>query len=142
MPRILALEDDARRIGAFRSVVRSVLRGFELLVFVDAPEMINWLSINLNASDILSLDRDLDATSVTDRNCGTGEDVTDFLIQQSIRPPIVIHSSNGLRAPAMHLELAMAGFQIVLLCPFRGEKEWADDILLAKTKYESLLRLS
>ena len=138
MPRIIALEDDARRIDAFRSAVRSVLVGFELYVFVDAPEMIYWLSANLTASDILSLDRDLDSTSASDLNCGTGEDVKDFLIQQALRPPIVIHSSNGLRAPAMHLEFAMAGFPIVLLCPFRGEKEWAADIALAQTKYESL----
>lgn len=127
---IAVLEDDPRRITAMRNASFGTDR-YERKMFVSATELITWLESNLERVALLSLDRDLDATAVHDERCGNGEDVTTFLLTQSKRCPIIIHSSNALRAPAMHMELAMAGFERVHLRPFRDADQWADDIKAA-----------
>lgn len=102
---------------------------YERKMFASATELITWLESNLERVALLSLDRDLDSTAVHDDKCGTGEDVTAFLLTQSKRCPVIIHSSNVLRAPAMHMELAMAGIENVYLRPFRDAGQWAADVI-------------
>ena len=104
---------------------------YERKMFVSATELIAWLECNLERVALLSLDRDLDSTVVHDDQCGNGEDVAAFLTTQSTRCPIIIHSSNAMRAPAMHMELAMAGFDNVYLRPFRDADQWAADVKAA-----------
>ena len=76
---------------------------YERKMFVSATELIAWLKNNLDRVALLSLDRDLDSTALNDDQCGNGEDVIAFLLTQSKRCPVIIHSSNALRAPAMHM---------------------------------------
>lgn len=128
MPLIAVLEDDARRIAQMQSASASLLGECEFQFFTDAHEMTRWLLPNLDRVQILSLDCDLDATALSGVECGSGEDVTAFLVQRQPKCAIVIHSSNALRAPAMHMELALAGCSAVLLCPFRDGEQWGTDI--------------
>ena len=127
---IAILEDDPGRITAMRNASLGTDR-YERKIFASATELITWLESNLERVALLSLDRDLDSTVVHDDRCGDGEDVTAFLLAQSKRCPIIIHSSNALRAPAMHMELAMAGFESVYLRPFRDADQWAADVMAA-----------
>lgn len=128
MPLLAVLEDDARRIVQTQSASASVLAECELKFFTDANEMKSWLPSNLDQVQLLSLDCDLDATALAGVECGSGEDVIDFLVQRLPKCPIIIHSSNALRAPAMHMQLAFAGCAAVRLCPFSDGERWVRDV--------------
>ena len=127
MSVIAVLEDDQRRITAINAAGRTHLAGYEIRVFLSAHEMIDLLSTQAHRVQLISLDRDLDGTAHYDDTCGSGEDVIDFLVRRTPWCPVLIHSSNAMRAPAMHLELAMAGYR-VRLCPFRDASGWASDV--------------
>jgi hypothetical protein len=127
MRLIVVLEDDAWRVQAMRQAVK-LLEHCELLVFASAPKIISWLVANPGKAQLLSLDCDLDAAALLDENCGSGADVTAFLARSPSVSPIIVHSSNALRAPAMHMELAFAGCTNVFLRPFRDAESWAADV--------------
>lgn len=128
IPTIAVLEDDERRIVAIRNSGRAKLRGYELRIFGSARDMVIWLSTRPDGVCLISLDCDLDATTTHDPSCGSGEDVTAFLASKAPSCPVLIHSSNAMRAPAMHMELALAGCQRVRLCPFQDADTWAEDV--------------
>jgi hypothetical protein len=129
MPTIAILEDDQRRITAIRAAAQTHLANHDIRVFLSAREMIAWLSSGTQDVRLISLDCDLDSTAAYDDNCGSGEDVTAFLACNVPDCSVLIHSSNAMRAPAMHMELAMAGCRRVILCPFRGSDSWVADVL-------------
>lgn len=133
MSIIAVLEDDQRRITAINAAGRERLVDFEIRVFASARRMVDWLSTQPSGIRLISLDCDLDATAVDDDTCGSGEDVTAFLVRRRLLCPVLIHSSNAMRAPAMHMELAMAGYR-VRLCPFQDAASWAADV---RTELES-----
>jgi len=108
-----------------------LLAEYELCFFDDAHEMTKWLSSNLNRVSLLSLDCDLDASAIAGAECGSGENVTAFLAQHIPKFPIIIHSSNALRAPAMHMQLVFAGCPNVMLCPFFDGRQWGEDVYKA-----------
>ncbi len=126
-PQIAVLEDDPRRLHQLQCVSTRALTDHEFHWFCDANEMIRWLHHNLSAVNLLSLDCDLDSTVLAGVDCGSGQDVVDFLNSQQLRIPVIIHSSNALRAPAMHLNLALSGFPVVL-SPFTDSEQWSSDI--------------
>ncbi|MFO0979697.1 MAG: cyclic-phosphate processing receiver domain-containing protein [Planctomycetaceae bacterium] len=128
MPIIAVLEDEQRRISAIRTAARQYFVGCELRIFVSAREMIAWLSTVPSDVCILSLDCDLDLSAVSDNQCGTGEDVTAYLASDRSDYSVLIHSSNAMRAPAMHMELILAGCRRVALCPFKDSDSWAADV--------------
>jgi len=127
---IVILEDDPGRTNAMRNAWLPIGQ-CERLLFSSASELISWLETNLGRVDLLSLDRDLDSVAAQDEACGNGEDVTAFLVAQTRRCPIIIHSTNALRAPEMHMELVMAGFDRVRLTPFQDAPQWAADVAAA-----------
>lgn len=127
MRLIAILEDDTRRIADMQSAA-TVLSECEFCFFSDAHEMTTWLASNLERVSLLSLDCDLDATWLAGVECGSGENVTAFLAQYARKLPIIIHSSNALRAPAMHMELVLAGCSSVMLCPFVDGQRWGMDV--------------
>lgn len=131
MPLIAVLEDDTRRIAEMQSAAATVLVEYEFCFFADAHEMTKWLSSNMVHVSLLSLDCDLDATAITGVECGSGENVTAFLAKHIPKFPIIIHSSNALRAPAMHMELAFAGCPTVMLYPFFNGRQWGEDVCKA-----------
>ena len=128
MPTIAVLEDDARRIAAIRVAGRTGFPEHRIRIFASAREMIGWLSDGGEDVVLLSLDCDLDATALRDHTCGSGEDVAEFVASRISDCPVLIHSSNAMRAPAMHLRLAAAGCRRVRLCPFRDAEQWASDV--------------
>lgn len=101
MPIIAVLEDDQRRITVIRAVANQHFGHYELLVFVSAREMIKWLINKPHDVKIILLDCDLDSTAIYDCDCGAGEDVTAYLASNLPDCPVMIHSSNAMRAPAM-----------------------------------------
>lgn len=128
MPILAILEDDQRRITAIRDAARTFLCEYELRLFLSAHEMVKWLSTRPRELCLISLDCDLDATLAQDASCGSGEDVVALLIHTGQDYPVLIHSSNAMRAPSMHMELAMAGFLRIGLCPFRDGETWVKDV--------------
>jgi hypothetical protein len=131
MPFIAVLEDDPRRVTAIRAAARSRLAEYDVRIFTAAPEMVSWLKMHADDVRAISLDCDLDSTAIVDDRCGSGEDVAAFLVSNPPNCPVLIHSSNAMRAPAMHMELALTGCPKVVLCPFRGSDEWASEIRAA-----------
>ncbi len=127
MTLIAVLEDDVWRIAEMRRALK-LLVDCELLLFESAHEMLSWLRLHPGRAHVLSLDCDLDAPALRGENPGSGQDVSSFLAGQPHRYPVVVHSSNAMRAPAMHMELAFAGHDHVFLRPFRDAKSWATDI--------------
>ena len=128
---IAVLEDDQRRITAISKAVRTQFADHELRIFDSAPEMIGWLTEHRDNIQLISLDCDLDATALVNAECGSGEDVAAHLGNNPPHCPVLIHSSNAMRAPAMHLELTTAGWPNVELCPFRDEITWVADVRAA-----------
>lgn len=128
MPTIAVLEDDQRRITAIRASAKQHFADYELRIFISARDMVDWLVNAPHDVRLLSLDCDLDSTVLDDNGCGTGEDVTAYLACNLPDCPVLIHSSNAMRAPAMHMELALAGCKRVELCPFQDSESWATDV--------------
>ena len=131
MRTIAILEDDQRRVAAMLNACAPYFPGLEICIFGSAAEMIAWLVGHHHDVCVISLDCDLDATALTDGDCGSGEDVSGFLAENMTNCPVVIHSSNAMRAPAMHMELTMAGCERVVLGPFRDSESWATDVGVA-----------
>lgn len=90
--------------------------------------MIAWLANTPRNVGLLSLDCDLDSTAIDDDECGTGEDVAAYLASTFPECPVLIHSSNAMRAPSMHMELALAGCKHVKLCSFQDSDSWEKDV--------------
>ena len=134
MSVIAVLEDDQRRITAITNSGKTHLAGYEMRLFRSAREMVAWLAEGLEDVALISLDCDLDSTVIHDDSCGSGEDVTAFLVHNLPNCPVLIHSSNAMRAPAMHMELAMAGCRRAVLCPFRDGASWSSDVLSSLAK--------
>jgi hypothetical protein len=128
MSIIAVLEDDPRRIAAMRTAARTHLVDYDVRIFVSAREMIDWLADGAQDVRLISLDCDLDSAARGVDTCGSGEDVTEYLVCNLPDCPVLIHSSNAMRAPAMHLELVLAGCKRVHLCPFQDSNSWATDV--------------
>lgn len=125
---IAVLDDDQRRISAIQAAARQNFSDYELRIFRSAREMIAWLVCSPRNVSLLSLDSDLDSCVFGDAACGTGEDVTEFLAYNLPKYPVLIHSSNAMSAPAMHMELALASCKRAKLCPFQDSDSWATDV--------------
>jgi hypothetical protein len=130
MTLIVVLEDDPRRVRAMGQAV-DCMNQCEMIVFATAPAMILWLASNPGGAQLLSLDIELDASALEREDCGSGEDVAAVLMQRPPGCPIVVHSSNALRAPAMHMDLTLAGCEHVFLAPFRDAETSSSDVCRA-----------
>ena len=127
MRQIAVLEDDAFRTTSMRRAATQEFPDYEFHWFSDAFEMIEWLKGHLHLVKLLSLDYDLDSTAIAGSERGSGGDVVSFLVAQPIRLPVLVHSSNALRAPGIHLDLVLNGFR-TRLCPFTDATQWISDI--------------
>ena len=128
MPLIAVLEDDAWRTTAMRAAAASLIADCDIRFFDNVRQMEEWLTANGEHVDLVSLDRDLDCGAVANEEMGSGEEIIPFLAVKLPNAPIVIHSSNPMRAPAMHLELTSRGCRRVLLCPFQSTEQWVADV--------------
>ena len=99
MPFIAVLEDDPRRIAAMRNAAAGDLADYEIQLFSNAREMERWLTTNLDQLRLLSLDCDVDSTAITDPDCGSGEDITRFLVSQPPESRLRIRRRVGRGVP-------------------------------------------
>ena len=131
-PAIIVLEDDSRRSNEMRRVVAATPPSVDVRFFDSAHELRAWLSANIGCVRAASLDCDLDTTSARDSaDAGSGADIADYLATLPPQFPVLIHSSNAMRAPAMHMTLAFAGWTSVSLSPYTDADSWLAEIMLA-----------
>lgn len=110
--RLLILEDDSARRGAMVEVAEEL--GAEIEFYRSSKDYL--AAFDRWAQDprafAISLDHDLlyDEVGELARDLGDGREVTRALILQSRRVPAIIHSSNPYAAPAMMLDLELAGW--------------------------------
>ena len=125
----MVLEDDPRRTNEMQAAVLESAFRQPFRFFDNAYKLSHWLELNAGNVQLISLDHDLDTTTVREvEEAGTGLLIVDWLVENRCLIPVLIHSSNAMRAPAMHLKLATAGWTELKLSPFVNSKKWADDI--------------
>jgi hypothetical protein len=132
VPAIVVLEDDNRRITQMRRVADESLSSFDCVFFDNARHLRSWLQAHLAWTVLISLDCDLDSTAIASgSDVGSGDEVAEYLASLPSSCPVIIHSSNALRAPGMHMTLSMAGWSDVKLAPFANADSWLADVLEA-----------
>ena len=131
-PAIIVLEDDSRRSNEMRRVIALNPLSVDVQFFDNAHKLRVWLTANIASVRAASLDYDLDTTSVRESaDAGSGSDIADFLATLPPQFPILIHSSNAMRAPAMHMTLVLAGWNDVSLSPYTDAESWLAELVLA-----------
>jgi hypothetical protein len=121
VPFFAILEDDAGRREAMSLHGK---RLGELIFFASAHSMIAWLREHLGECALISLDHDLVALeSGEDPACGRY--VVDFLVEQKVRCPVIVHTSNAIYAPSMTCQLERAGWRFERVPPF-NDLEWVE----------------
>ena len=130
LPTIIVLEDDARRSNEMRRVIANSPPPFEVLFFDNAHDLLRWFPDNIGSVAAASLDCDLDTTTARESvDAGSGADVADYLAPLTPHFPVVIHSSNAMRAPAMHMTLGLAGWPNLSLAPYTDADSWLAGLL-------------
>ena len=133
---IAVLEDDERRQNAMREIL-SRFAAFEVVMFDNAPQMIEWLPNHLTQIKLLCLDHDLGPNRRTASgdvfDPGIGRDVADFLAECVPVCPIVIHTTNYIAAPGMLSVLEAAGWNVSRVVPYSDlqwlHEAWADKVM-------------
>lgn len=123
---IAILEDNAGRLAEMKGVLAELLPQYELRVFDNAGEMIEWLRGNQQFVVLISLDHDLPVVQYRGgvaADAGTGRMVTDYLVTVPPTCPVIVHSSNDVGAAGMVMALRDGGWPVSRVYPF-GEHEW------------------
>ncbi len=130
MSRFIAiLDDESERIQAMLPLLARRYSQYEVAVFENAPNMIEWLRAHLDGVRLLSLDHDLGPNQMrrgTVFDPGTGRDVADFLATNPPRCPVILHTTNRLAAPGMQRVLEDAGWMVSHVVPY-GDLEWVGE---------------
>lgn len=127
---IVVLEDDPWRSNEMRRALHHSVSDYEIVFFDNAHELCDWMDDNLSRVSVISLDRDLDLISVREMiDVGSGEDVVSYLVDVTETCPIIIHSSNAMRAPAMHMDLVLGGWKSAILSPYNDAESWVDEVV-------------
>ncbi|HEX4145407.1 MAG TPA: cyclic-phosphate processing receiver domain-containing protein [Pirellulales bacterium] len=129
VPIIALLDDEPDRIDAMRPLLAERCPGFEVVVFENSPDMLDWLGQHLGHVQLLLLDHDLGPNQFRNGasfDPGTGRDVADFL---ATRPPqchVILHTTNFLAAPGMRRVLEDAGWTVSHVVPY-GDLDWVPE---------------
>jgi len=124
---IVVLEDDARRINEMRKVIVNIGFRDRTMFFDNANTLCEWWTENLAQVALMSLDYDLDTTAALESiDPGSGGDVVELILNTNQMFPVIIHSSNAMRAPAMHMNLTLAGWTDTLLSPYTSASSWLE----------------
>jgi hypothetical protein len=141
--QIALLEDDGKRIEEMTACLRERFPDYSLEVFDNAPDMIEWLSLHLEESNLICLDHDLGPNRLRDGEIfdpGIGRDVVNFLASRTPSCPVVIHSTNSMAVTGMQMALDDAGwrhFRVVPYCDLEWVREaWIVEVakILRKDK--------
>lgn len=123
---ILILEDDPDRCRAFRECLCERFRLYSVVVFDNAPDIIDWLRNHLEESVLICLDHDLGPNRLRGGEVcdpGTGRDVVDYLATRKPCCPVAIHTTNSLAVPGMTMALEDAGWSWSRVVPY-NDLEW------------------
>ena len=126
---ILILDDNADRLAAMESLLVESYPQYQIVLFDNAPDTIEWLKKNLSSVVVMSLDHDLGPNRERDVQVfdpGTGKDVVDYLVTQKPVCPIIVHSSNYEGRDRMIFSLEVAGWVTSYVIP-HAELEWIND---------------
>ncbi len=105
--RILALDDDPTRHAMFSAAMGAAVTHVETSAQAIA-------ALAEQSWDAVLLDYDLDQFGAIDPGCG--EDVVDWIINQSSRLAktlFIVHSHNYIMGPVMERKLSAAGFRVL-----------------------------
>jgi len=125
---VAILEDDERRQEVMNRLLAEALPTAELVVFDNAPDMIDWLSHHLAEVDLLCLDHDLVFTPERQggrSDPGTGQDVVNYLVTRTPKQPVVIHTSNWGAIRGMITPLEERGWRVWRVIPF-ADLKWLE----------------
>ena len=120
---ILMLEDDPRRIRRFRRTLRKIDAEMRLQIWRDAHRMIDEVIAHLSEARLISLDHDLEPIE-NEEDPGEGRMVSQFLVQQPIKRPVIVHSSNRERSDWMMGDFELEGWRCWRVSPL-GE-DWIE----------------
>lgn len=118
---IAILEDDADRTASMTRCLAERLPRYRVVVFGNAPDMIEWLREHLHEAALLCLDHDLGPNRTRGGRVfdpGTGRDVVDYLASRQPTCPVVIHTTNSLAAPGMQMALDDSGWTCRRVVPY------------------------
>jgi hypothetical protein len=132
---IALLDDEPDRIAVMKPWLLENLPSFQVEVFENAPDMIEWLASGVNRCRLICLDHDLGPNQNRNGQVfdpGTGRDVADALAQSAPICPIVIHTTNLHARPGMVFVLEDAGWSVSYVTPYEDTRwireMWADAI--------------
>jgi hypothetical protein len=136
MKWIAILEDNAGRAEAMRQALKLHFAGFNVHFCDNAPDMIEWLKVNLNSTILISLDHDLEPNVMRkDFDPLSGREVAEFLATQSPVCPVIIHTSNYIAAPSMINTLQETGWKTARSVPFSDllwiDASWISEVMKA-----------
>jgi len=126
---ILILDDSEERLAAMQSLLNESYPEYEITLFNNAPDTIEWIKENIASVILMSLDHDLGPNRQRDGQVfdpGTGKDVVDYLETQKPVCPIIVHSSNYEGRDRMIFSLEAAGWATSYVRP-HDELEWIYD---------------
>lgn len=121
---LLILEDNSERIERFTTTLKTIDPALRLVVWRSAWSMMDEAATFLPQARLISLDHDLEPIEGDDRDPGDGLEVAKFLVAQSVRCPVIIHSSNTERSTWMAGEFELARWQYKSVAPI-GE-DWIE----------------
>jgi CheY-like chemotaxis protein len=131
---VVILEDDPDRIREMSACLHGRFSEYEVVVFDNAPDMIERLSQHLEEVRLICLDHDLGPNRLRAGRVfdpGTGRDVADYLATRQPVCPIVIHTTNNLAAPGMEMVLEDTGWVHSRIVPY-NDLEWVREGWIVK----------
>lgn len=125
---LLLMDDDERRLKAMNSFFSE--SDYEVALFDNAPDTIQFLKHNLSSVRLISLDHDLGTGRERNGEIfdpGTGRDVVDYLVTQIPACPVILHTSNYTAREGMIFTLERFGWKTSYVRPY-NDLEWIGDV--------------
>lgn len=138
---IVILDDEQDRIEAMLPCLQRGFAEYDVVVFDNAPDTIQWLSSGLERVRLICLDHDLGPNQLRDGavfDPGTGRDVADYLASRPPVCPVIIHTTNHVAAPGMIRVLNEANWKTSQVSPY-GDLEWVGQVWIAEVR-QTLVR--
>jgi hypothetical protein len=126
--KVLILEDDADRAGAFAREIAGINPGAEVLVWRSARRMCQEITPHLSDTLFISLDHDLPATDESGEDSGSGMDAVTLLSSLQPSCPVIVHTSNTDASWSMINELRHSGWRVERVGPVGMGADWVHTV--------------
>jgi hypothetical protein len=123
---VLMLEDDAERLARFAKVLNGLVPDMPFRAWRSAHQMIREAPPLLQSAVLISLDHDLEAEP-GESDLGDGYLVAQWLTNQPVVKPVIIHTSNGERGSWMAGAFELARWRFWRVAPLGDdwiESDW------------------